>query len=600
MSNIDKGLRRAFAGIVALILTLGVAIAAFTPQLAYAGEDAVRAVGDGVFKINLSYTYKFTDSEGQALRDEYGNVTDIEMKNVSRGSAFLINEDTVLTCYHCVMLSDEEIATLKGLGVNTNKFLKSFKYTVTVSGDVEIPCKLVNQSKEEDWAILKLDQTVGGTTPLMLRDSSTVQAADSVWTVGFPGNSEAGQVINTYRPDDVTIRNGRVNKPESIMQFGLLCDSPLSYMVGEPVYFNYYVNGYFLQTDCAISGGDSGGPMVDDNGYVVGINEGSGDYYYGVAIDEVTKVLDRLQIEYTPAPGPFGNGGGNGGGTEGGTTPTTEGTEGGLSLKNLTELSSAITAAETLAASGTDVYTPESLSALNAAIDEAKTASALTVAEDDDEAAVAEKQGQIDSALEKLKTAQAGLQKQPENKGINPAVIGAIAAAVIAAVAALVFALTRKKKPEPVAAPTPAPAAAPAPTPTPAPANVQAQPAAIVEDEPGTTVLTDDDPATTVLAEEVDGGSLTRMSTNERIDINRSEITLGRERRSVDYCLEGNSNIGRVHARILVRDGVVYIVDNNSTNGTFVNNAKLRPGLEQQLKSGDIVRLADEKFRYNK
>lgn len=589
MSNIDKGLRRAFAGIVALILTLGVAIAAFTPQLAYAGEDAVRAVGDGVFKINLSYTYKFTDSEGQALRDEYGNVTDIEMKNVSRGSAFLINEDTVLTCYHCVMLSDEEIATLKGLGVNTNKFLKSFKYTVTVSGDVEIPCKLVNQSKEEDWAILKLDQTVGGTTPLKLRDSSTVQAADSVWTVGFPGNSEAGQVINTYRPDDVTIRNGRVNKPESIMQFGLISESPLSLMFGEPVYFNYYVNGYFLQTDCAISGGDSGGPMVDDNGYVVGINEGSGDYYYGVAIDEVTKVLDRLQIAYTSADVV----------TPVTPTPPTPSDE-TPSLKNLTELSSAITAAETLAASGTDVYTPESLSALNAAIDEAKTASALTVAEDDDEAAVAEKQGQIDSALEKLKTAQAGLQKQPEGPKINFAVIGAIAAAVIAAIAALVFALTRKKKPEPVAAPTPAPAAAPAPTPTPAPANVQAQPAAIVEDEPGTTVLTDDDPATTVLTEEVDGGSLTRMSTNERIDINRSELTLGRERRSVDYCLEGNSNIGRVHARILVRDGVVYIVDNNSTNGTFVNNAKLRPGLEQQLKSGDIVRLADEKFRYNK
>ena len=164
---------------------------------------------------------------------------------------------------------------------------------------------------------------------------------------------------------------------------------------------------------------------------------------------------------------------------------------------------------------------------------------------------------------------------------------------------------TRKKKPEPVVT-----AAAPQVQPQQPAPQVQAQPAPqisapvaaapVVDDEPGTTVLTDDDPATTVLTEDVDGGTLIRMSTNETIDINRTELTLGRDRRSVDYCLEGNSNIGRVHARIVVRDGVVYIVDNNSTNGTFVNNTKLRPGLEQQLKSGDIIRLADEKFRYNK
>jgi pSer/pThr/pTyr-binding forkhead associated (FHA) protein len=76
-------------------------------------------------------------------------------------------------------------------------------------------------------------------------------------------------------------------------------------------------------------------------------------------------------------------------------------------------------------------------------------------------------------------------------------------------------------------------------------------------------------------------------------------MTLGRERKSVDYCLTGNGNIGRVHARIVVRDDKVYIVDNNSTNGTYVNNTKLRAGQEQLLHNGDIVKLADEKFRYS-
>ena len=188
--------------------------------------------------------------------------------------------------------------------------------------------------------------------------------------------------------------------------------------------------------------------------------------------------------------------------------------------------------------------------------------------------------------------------------------IALIVAAALAAAGLIAFLVTRNKKPaEPVVQPQPQPQPQPV-APVQTKTNPADGPSTVVSvdvgttvlgaDDPATTVLGADDPATTVLSENIDGGSLVRMSTNDTIAINRSELSLGRERRSVDYCLEGNSNIGRVHARLVVRDGSTYIIDNNSTNGTYVNNTKLRAGVEQVLKSGDIIRLADEKFRYDK
>ena len=115
-----------------------------------------------------------------------------------------------------------------------------------------------------------------------------------------------------------------------------------------------------------------------------------------------------------------------------------------------------------------------------------------------------------------------------------------------------------------------------------------------------TTVLSSDGGETTVLSKQVDGGKLIRLSNNENIPITYSGFTIGKKRREVDYCIGDNTNISRNHAKFIVRDGVTYIADNKSTNGTFVNNSTVRPGDEIALSDGDMIMLADEKFRFNK
>ena len=62
-----------------------------------------------------------------------------------------------------------------------------------------------------------------------------------------------------------------------------------------------------------------------------------------------------------------------------------------------------------------------------------------------------------------------------------------------------------------------------------------------------------------------------------------------------DIRIEDSFASGR-HARLYDRDGVVYIEDMNSTNGTYVNGRRL--GAQQVLRSSDRIRIGDTEFRF--
>jgi hypothetical protein len=86
----------------------------------------------------------------------------------------------------------------------------------------------------------------------------------------------------------------------------------------------------------------------------------------------------------------------------------------------------------------------------------------------------------------------------------------------------------------------------------------------------------------------------------------RIEITIGREDpvSSIfpDVNLEPHggheAGVGRKHARLVIIEGRLFLVDLNSTNGTFVNRRKIPAGTPQPVNDGDEIRLGRFVLRY--
>ncbi len=93
-------------------------------------------------------------------------------------------------------------------------------------------------------------------------------------------------------------------------------------------------------------------------------------------------------------------------------------------------------------------------------------------------------------------------------------------------------------------------------------------------------------------------GTLVRKSNNENCVIDKPYFSIGKDSLHVNFCIKDNSSISRQHATIETNNGITSIKDNNSTNGTFVNNVRLIPGQAQIIQNGDIIKLANEEFIY--
>jgi len=89
---------------------------------------------------------------------------------------------------------------------------------------------------------------------------------------------------------------------------------------------------------------------------------------------------------------------------------------------------------------------------------------------------------------------------------------------------------------------------------------------------------------------------LFRKHTNEEIPINKGVFRIGKKQATCDYIISNNTSISRNHADIVLRDGKCLIVDNGSTNKTFVNKSEIPPKKEVLLNHGDEVKLGNVCF----
>jgi diguanylate cyclase (GGDEF)-like protein len=78
-----------------------------------------------------------------------------------------------------------------------------------------------------------------------------------------------------------------------------------------------------------------------------------------------------------------------------------------------------------------------------------------------------------------------------------------------------------------------------------------------------------------------------------KYNITGGEITVGRAT-SNDICLSQDA-VSRVHARLIIDEQGVRLRDNESTNGTYVNDNKIH---EAYLQDGDLVKIGRSIFKF--
>lgn len=162
-----------------------------------------------------------------------------------------------------------------------------------------IPCTVLYASSGmyPDYAVLRAGEAPEGRVALpLLADDADVEVGDNVYALGYPGSSdetEGGAYGNSLVADvdDVTVTSGVVSRFSEGTGMG---------------------NTRLIQHDAQINHGNSGGPLIDESGAVIGINTygiggdastGDVNSYYSVRISYVRDKLDELGISYDVAGG---------------------------------------------------------------------------------------------------------------------------------------------------------------------------------------------------------------------------------------------------------------------------------------------------------
>lgn len=121
----------------------------------------------------------------------------------------------------------------------------------------------------------------------------------------------------------------------------------------------------------------------------------------------------------------------------------------------------------------------------------------------------------------------------------------------------------------------------------------------LLEEEEATGLLVEEEEATALLQEEDHrDASLCMLRTYEVILISKSVFRVGKESKYADYVVRDNDKVSRSHADIITRGSRYFIMDLNSTNGTYINGRQIPARQEVEVFNGDCLKLANEEFEF--
>lgn len=405
----------------------------------------------------------------------------------------------------------------------------------------------------KDVAIVKIE--VRNAPIIKLADSDKVQLQDHVTVVGYPGAADTfhSGLLSAKSALEATINDGKISARKQAAS-------------GAPI----------LQTSAPATHGNSGGPVLNDANEVIGLLTFRGDTVNNQEVSGFAFIVpSNTVMEYVKSAGAANTDG-----------PT-----------------------DTLFREGLDHYWNQYYSSAIPKFEEVKR--------------LFPQHSEVDGLIQNSQQAKAEGKEKTQFPvwviGVIVFVLFLLVLLIIIIVAAILIAKKRKKKavpsapaggkafPTPAPSPSPAafspppaaakpPAAAPAPPPPPIPQFAGGDQGMTV-DLSRTVAITEDG------AFQPNYGSITFVSgplSGQEFEIKADGDFIGRDGGSSQIVLS-DPRISKRHLWIGVKNGRVVITDQNSRNGTFVNDPKSQRVTETSLNAGDVVILGESdvaRFEY--
>ncbi len=195
---------------------------------------------------------------GQSAEDILGG------GGAGQGSGFVIDGDGhVATNAHVIT---------NGSG---DKITKAKEVYVQFPDGNQVPAKIVGYDPNADIGLIKVDPEGLNLVPLPLGHTGAVQPGDPVAAIGSPFGEENSLSVGVVSAKDRTI--------EALTEFSI-SDA--------------------IQTDAAINRGNSGGPLLDARGRVIGINSqirssggGSVGVGFAVSVDTIRRSIQQIRAD---------------------------------------------------------------------------------------------------------------------------------------------------------------------------------------------------------------------------------------------------------------------------------------------------------------